>query len=249
MQKIKFYLKNPIVIFSILAVILSLVLAFCVHFEVPDFYIDREAAFNLAQTVAARNVRETISHLENIQYKIFNPVFQIWGWVISLLFLSVCFKISNFKNIKDIKIFHNKKFIYFWINLSYPIYSACLITMYMIHLERRVYSTAADSMGIPFFTMMFSLLFFALIYYPAANLLFYLVYNTKIKRKFYDLLFILCGLYTIYNIIYVCGMKFTYFHLFTDIYFAIWIMLIVDGLKELRRKRQISLSTKTNLTD
>lgn len=231
MQKIKSYLKNPITIFSFMTLLLSFILMIGVSFHMPDFYTNRTDAFNIAQTVSPSAVGKATMHLESIKHKIFNTIFQFWGWFLTLLGFSLIFKIRKFKDFLDIKLFHNKIFIYTWINISYIIYCVCILPAYMLDLEKYVYNGSADSMGIPFFNELFSLLFIALIYYPAINLLFFVKYNTKIKRRFYDFIFILCGLYFIWNTVIIFLMQFSYYHLFLNIYNLIWLLLIVYSLK------------------
>lgn len=241
MQRIKFYLTKPITIISLLAIVFTVILLAGTNFILPDFYNNREQALALAQTVSPSDVGAATASLESLQHKIFNTVFQIWGWLIVLLLFIFSCKIDFFRSFSNIKIFKNKIFIYLWINLSYLLYCICYIPAYMTDLEKYVYNSYADSMGIPFFTELFISIFIGLIYYPVINVLFFIVYNTKIKGRFYDFLFVLGGIYVIFNIIRMFIMKFTYFHLFLNLYNLVWLILICYTIKHQIEKRKSAM--------
>ena len=220
-DKIKDFYKNPIKIFGLIVIILSLVLLFGCHFHFPDFYTNRELADNLAQTVIPSEVSYTVKHLLNPKYNFYNTIFQIWGYCITVFVVSLIFKIKEFKSFKEINLLNNKLFIYLWINLSYLIWSFFYVMGYMIDLEKYVYNWAADSMGIPFFTMIGMLTFIGIIYYPIINILSFITFNTKIRRIFYNFLWGLGFLFLLRIALDSCIWKFTYIHLFLDLFYFI----------------------------
>lgn len=235
MLKIKSYLKNPIAIFSFVTVLLTLALLIGTHFTLPDFYTDRDMAYQLAQ-INPDAVRASTKGLENFVFKLYNFIFQVWGWSFVLAILSAVFKINTFGEFKNIPILKNKYFIYLWFNLSYIIYAICYIPVYMADLEKFVYYRYADSMGIPFFGILFAFVFLAAAYYPAVNLLIWVTYNTKIKRKFYSFLYILGMLGVSLNAIGLFFMKFSYFILVLNLIHFINIMLFLYSIRYLKEK-------------
>ena len=108
MQRIKFYLTKPITIISLLAIVFTVILLAGTSFILPDFYNNREQALALAQTVSPSDVGAATASLESLQHKIFNTVFQIWGWLIVLLLFIFSCKIDFFRSFSNIKIFKNK---------------------------------------------------------------------------------------------------------------------------------------------
>lgn len=237
-NKVKDFYKNPIKIFGLIAILLSLVLLFGCKFNLPGFYTDRELAFQIAQTVAPGGVREAVKHLINPQYIIYNPVFQIWGWSVVLLVFSACFRVSEFKKFKELKFLNGKLFAYLWINLSYLLWSFAYVSAYMINLEKRVYNGAADSMGIPLFGMIGTLTFVGIIYYPLINLLAFITFNTKIKRIFYNLLWALVFLFWCIFAQDSCSWKFTYFGLILNLCYFIWFVFIIYAMGLMKNKGQ-----------
>ena len=229
-DKIKDFYKSPIKLFGLIAILLSLVLLFSCHFHFPNFYTNQELADKIAQTVAPSEVSEAVKHLLNSKYDIFNGIFQIWGWIVTLLIFSACFKVNDFRKFKELTVLNRKLFVYLWINISYLIWSFAFVSSYMIDLEKYVYNGAADSMGIPLFEMISVLTFIGIIYYPAINLLSFVTFNTKIKRLFYNFLWAIAFLFWAILALNSLALKFTYFHLILDLYYFIWFIFIIYAM-------------------
>ena len=110
---------------------------------------------------------------------------------------------------------------------------------YMANIEKYVYHSAADSFGIPYFTELFTCLFFSIAYYPLVNLLFFGIYKTRINNIFYT---ILCTLAILTFILF--SFKITFFRIFIwqDIlgylYIIIWISILSGAIKTLNFKRK-----------
>jgi len=239
MSKIKFYLNNPIIVFGISFLLSSLILLLCTHFNLPDYYTNRQLALDVANNVAVSEVSSATAGYENINYKIYNPIFQLWGiFGILLLFTSV-FKINEFKKIFNIKFFEHKSIIYLFANLNYIIYAACLMPVYMQDLDKFVYNRYADSMGIPFFGMLFSLIFFALIYYPVVNFLLFVTCNTDIKSRFYNFIYILSAIWLFFDWYGILIMKFSYLTMILNLIYLIWFVLIIHCNKKIATKRKL----------
>ena len=107
----------------------------------------------------------------------------------------------------------------------------------MMNLEKYVYNYGADSMGIPFFNIIFAFIFNGLLYYLFINLLFVLVYNTNIKRRFYDFLLILAVIVVLFGIFDVIRLQFSYLSLILDFINLTNIVLYVYAIRKLREKR------------
>lgn len=236
MDKIKDLFKNPIKLFGLIAILLSLILLFSCHFHFPDLYTNRELAIQIAQTVDPLEVPEAVKHLLNPKYDIYNWIFQIWGWVVTMLIFSACFKVNEFRKFKELIVLNRRLFVYLWINISYLIWSFAFVSAFMIDLENYVYNGAADSMGIPLFDMIFVLTFIGIIYYPTINLLSLVTFNTKIKRLFYNFLWAIAFLFWAILALNSFSMKFTYFHLILDLYYFIWLIFIIYAIGFIKNK-------------
>ena len=188
MDKIKDFYKNPIIFFAFSAILLSLVLLFGCHFHVPDYYTDFELAHQVAQTVSPDDVSKAVEHLLNPKYNIYNSIFQLWGWALALFIFCGCFRVNKFKRFKELAVLNKKPFVYLWFNFSYPLWSFAYLSGYMNNLDKYVYNSGADSMGIPFFMTIGMLTFIGIIYYIFINFLSFITFNTKIKRFFYNFL-------------------------------------------------------------
>lgn len=235
-DKFKDFYKNPIMLFGFAAVLFSLVLLCSCHFHFPDFYTNRELAWQIAQTVTPGEVSGAVKHLVNPRYNIYNWIFQIWGWMVVLFIFSVCFRVNKFKKFKELSVLNRKLFAYLWINISYLVWGFAYVSGYMIDLEKYVYNWAADSMGIPLFSMVVTLTFVGIIYYLVLNLLSFVTFNTKIKRLFYNFLWAMIFLFWAILAIDSFTWKFTYFHLVLDLYYFIWLIFIIYAMGYIKNK-------------
>lgn len=229
---------NPVMLFMVFTIILTFILLFKVGFHIPNYYIDMNAADKIARTVKANAVEEAVKHLENHSYLFDNILFQLWGWCSSLFIFTMIFKVKSFKDFYgNLPLFKNKIFIYIWINISYVIYSACFIMTNMIDLEKYVYNSGADSMGIPLFYMTGLMTMIGFLYYPLVNILFILTYNTRLKSRFLDFMFILAFLPVLFSMVLSFMIHFSYLQLVNIIIYIISFTLILSSLKYLRSKR------------
>ena len=225
-DKIKDFYRNPIKLFGLVVILLSLVLFFCCKFHFPDYYTNRELAAQIAQTVEPEEVSHAVWHLLNPQYKIYNLIFQLWGLSVILFIFSVCFKLFEFKKFKELTFLNKKFFVYIWINVSYLIWSFAYVPSYMIDLKKYVYNWRADSMSIPLFDIIGTLAFFGILYYVAVNILSFITFNTKIKRTFYILLWGFVFLFWAFFAHDSFMRKFTYYNLILDLCYFISFIFI-----------------------
>ena len=240
----KNFLKSPVKILGFVVIVLSLVLLFGCQFHVPDYYTDKILANQIAQTVSPKEVSKAVEHLVNKKYFVFNPIFKLWGICTSAFLFTLILKINEFKRFKNIEIFNNKRFVYLWINLSYPIWGFCYTLSYMQDIEKYVYNGSADSFGIPFFDTISLLISLGIVYYPCVNLLAFVTYNTKITRWVYNIfwgLAMFAGVLLIIDSsdeIFSCFIPFMYF------IYIIWFMLIIYAIGYMKNKKQTLLNQK-----
>lgn len=229
------------IIFSTLSVILGLIILISTHFsfKLPDYYTNRDLAFEAAQISDRAKAIVEVAKYENKLHGIYNFLFQLFGWTLSCAIFSLIFKIKSFNKIKNLDLFRNRKFIFSWINLSYILYCFCWVSAYMLDLEKYVYNTYADSMGIPFFTTIFTLAMLAVIYYIGANSLYLIIFNTKIKSRFYSFILIMLMIYSLITTFAGSCLIFSFWHVGLNLFSITWIMLILTALQVLKEKRQI----------
>ncbi len=239
MLKDKSFLRNPIIIFSIITLLLGISIYFLNNhsFCVPDYYTNRTAALEAAQIPNTEMAIKEISQYENPKYGIFNALFQIFGWLAAFTIFSILFKVTKFKDFKHINIFRKKRFIYPWINLSYLLYCYCWVPAFMNDLEKYVYNSAHDTMAIPLMNTIFTLGLLAVIYYTVNNLLFFVILNTKIKSRFYTFILLLALVITLIKALAASTLEFTYWQIGLDFFALAWIVLLLTGIKLLKEKR------------
>lgn len=235
-DKIKNFYKNPIIFFGLITISLSLVLLFGCNFQLPDYFSNRELAEQIAQSVAPFEVSQSVQHLLNPKYDIYNVIFQLWGWSVVLLAFSACFKVNEFRKFKELTVLNRKLFAYLWVNISYVVWSIAYVFAYMIDLEKYVYNGTADSMGIPLFEMIGTLTFIGIIYYFVVNLLAVVTFNTKIKRIFYNFLWLLVFLFFCVLALDSFVWKFTCFHLILNLYYFVWFIFIIYSMGLIKNK-------------
>ena len=236
MNKIYLIFKNPIKAFGFITMFLMIVLFFICQFQMPDFYSNQELANQIAQTVSPKEVYQATKYLLNPKHSICNLIFQIWGLSITIFFFTICFGVNEFKKFKELTVLNKKNFVFLWINLSYPLWSFAYVFSSMIDLEKYVYNGAADSLGIPFFILIYIAIFFGIVYYLFMNLLAIITFNTKIKRKIYTILWIFVFfVYFIFALSSFLG-EFSYFRLFLDLYYFIWLMFTIYAINFIKNK-------------
>lgn len=236
MKRLYSLLKNPIFIFALLLLFLTIIIIYKTGFSFPDYYTNRELADKLAQAVDRDEVQQIIKHLINPNYKIDNFLYQSWGWFLTIFLFVIIFRIKNFSDFKNLRVYNNKIFVYSWINLSYIVFSVFIIISNMIDLMKYVYHWSADSFSIPLFIMLSVVVFSAIIYYPLVNILSYITYNTKIKRLFYQIIWgIGFAIISLLMIVTTCS-KFTYINIILDFYYLVWLIFIVYSINYIKNK-------------
>ena len=235
-NKIKYFFSNPTLLLGLILFCLSLLLVLTTHFNIPCFFTDKELANQIAQTVPISAISTATKHLFNPKYDIENSMFQIWAWLFAALLFCVIFRINKYDNLKNIKIFSNKYFLYLWVNLSYPIFSFCYLCTYMSDLEKYVYNSAADTFAIPMLGMLVTIFMFSVIYYPLINLIIFVTYNTKIKRLLYKIIWLIL-IFILLILVIICFIyHFNYLIICMDFIILIWFMIAINSIKYLNNK-------------
>lgn len=238
--KEKFYSMNLIIIFSVLTAVLALILLIGTHFQMPDYYTNYEAAHHAVQITDKVQAIKAVEGFKNVQYKIFNPIFHLFALSSIILLITLIFRTKTFKDLSNIKLLKNKKFIYSWINLSYIPYAILWLGHYMANLGIYVYPIHSDSMGIPFFSAFLTMCSLALLYFPIMNILFYIIYNTKICQKFYSFVLLLVMLYYLEVFTESFFSHFSFWTYGLYIYLIVTFALLIEAFKTLIEKRKMN---------
>ncbi len=239
MSKIVSFLRKPIITISLLTILFTVIL-FVVNgysFNTPDYYTNREAALQAAQIADPNAAALEVSKYKNELYRVYNNLFQIWGWLVSILIFTIIFQIKDFIDFKNIKTFRKKLFVYLWINLSYILYCICWVPAYMADIEKYVYNAYQDTLAIPLFNTIFGLADLAINYYAITNILFFIIYNTKIKSRFYSFIVILGILLLTLKAYAGSFLHFSLWHIGLNVFYITWLMLLLSGLSILKEKR------------
>ena len=235
-QMIMTFFKNPIKLFGIILFLLSLTLFFGCNFSVPNYYTDVELADEIAQTVTPNEVSMAVKHLLNPVYPFFNTTFHIFSYSIILFIFCFIFRIDEFKKFREIKLLNNKVFLYLWINLSYLFWASFYVIAYMVDVEKYVYNAGADSLSIPFFSVIGTVAYIGLSYYLISNVLAFITYNTKIKRKIYYLFLILGFIYWLVFAIDSFNWKFSFWHIILDTFYFMILTIIIYAIGFIKQK-------------
>ncbi|MBE7703784.1 MAG: hypothetical protein E7Z89_07030 [Cyanobacteria bacterium SIG28] len=206
----------------------------------PQFILDQEGARHFLD--ANRNIpySEIISRFGNNGYYLQNIIMQIFMIFLSFFLVCCCFNIKIWNNFIDLTIFSNKKFVYFFINLSYPIWTFCQTFSDLADMEKHVYPSSADSMGIGLFGTIFLLMFMGMIYYPLVNFFTIITYNTKVS----NFLYIICDVLAILGIVFWwiavnVDSIFSWLLLPQYMIYLISILILVSAIRFLSRKRRV----------
>ena len=109
-------ITNPIKLFALIVILLCLILLIGCQFHCPDIYLNRELFRKLYDE---GHRYHSYDMFYNKSYYFYNSIFQLWGFGLTALVFTLIFKITEFKKFKELKLFNNKFFAYFWVNISY----------------------------------------------------------------------------------------------------------------------------------
>lgn len=222
--------KNPIVVFGILTILVSLFLFIKVHFNIPEYYNDRQLAQSFASNASLNidEISEEINKLINPKFKFYNKIFQMWGLIITLFIITLIFKINKFEKFLHLKL--KKNFIYLWLNIAYIVYAICFWNSFIFNLNSEVYYWASDSIMIPMVIVFACIFYFGIAHYIINNILTFLTYN-KFKHNLLQVIWIINGIWTLLLILSNITAKFTYFNLVMNFCNFVWLIIILYSIK------------------
>ena len=244
LDNLKMFLKTPRLVFLASSLLFLLFLFYKVHLQLPDFYIDREAAFEFVQTLDPHfDVNDISEKFGNPIYPVYNFIFKILAINLSFLLFVLVFNVKKWRNFKNIALFKNVIFVILWINISYILMCVFHLASCEADIGKHVYHYGVDSMGIPYFMLMGLCFVFSFVYYPIMNLLFYIIYMTRFKNIFYG---ILCYFTMIPILFYFEDLTFNRIFIWQDIlgylYIIIWLGVLFGAIKTLNFKRKGNLN-------
>lgn len=240
LDDLKMFLKSPKLVFLISSLLFLLFLFYKVRLQLPDFYLDREVAFEFVQTLDPHfNPSDISKKFGNPAYPIYNFLFKMLAINLSFLSFVLIFNIKKWSDFKNIILFKNVIFVILWINISYILMCGFHLASCEADINKYVYHSDADSMGIPYIMLIGLCFVFSFVYYPIINLLFYVIYMTKFKNIFYS---ILCYFAMIPVLLYFHDLTFNRIFIWQDIlgylYIIIWISILSGAIKTLNFKRK-----------
>ena len=244
LDNLKMFLKTPRLVFLASSLLFLLFLFYKVHLQLPDFYLDREVAFEFVQTLDPHfNPSDISKKFGNPAYPVYNFLFKMLAINLSFLLFVLVFNIKKWRNFKNIALFKNVIFVILWINISYILMCGFHLASCEADIGKHVYHSGADSMGIPYFMLMGLCFVFSFVYYPIMNLLFYIIYMTRFKNIFYS---ILCYFTMIPILFYFADLTFNRIFIWQDIlgylYIIIWLGVLFGAIKTLNFKRKGNLN-------
>ncbi len=238
MQKIKTFFKNPILITISILFILIMVLFIGNHFFETQYYIDKEAALQAMQLDDVSQRTVLANTYKNKMYVFWNSIGEIFSLFFAILIILFCFRIKKFGDFKKLLNINNKTFIFLWINSSFLLYVFAWQNSYMGEIEKFVYNGYHDTMGIPYFSTLINTLLYGFIYYPCVNVLFYIIYNTKISRIIYALPLIYNLKHILGVLLALCVIHFSWTNILLYIYAIIWLFVTIGATKHLLFKNE-----------
>ncbi len=238
-DNLKKFFKSPRLVFLASSLLFLLFLFYKVHLQLPDFYLDREAAFEFVQTLDPHfDVNDISKKFGNPIHPVYNFLFKILAINLSFLLFVLIFNIKKWRNFKNIALFKNVIFVILWINISYILMCGFHLASCEADIGKHVYHSGADSMGIPYFMLMGLCFVFSFVYYPCVNLLFYIIYMTRFKNVFYS---ILCYFAMVPILLYLKDLTFNRIFIWQDVlgyfYLFVWIGVFVGAIQQLKYKR------------
>ncbi len=229
-------ITNPIKLFSLIIILLSLILLIGCQFHCPDIYLNRE----LVEELYDEGQRHySFNMYFNKSYYFYNSIFQLWGFGLTALIFTLIFKITEFKKFKVLKLFNNKFFAYCWVNISYFI----LIILY----GNVLYNT--DSLYVECYKCtsplccarlgdVIILIYITAVYYPIINLLTYITLNTNIKKSnFYNFLWIILFISLLASLIFSFIQHYTKQNILLDFIYIVWFVYIINSIRFIKNKK------------
>ena len=226
-------IENPIKLFTLFVILLSIVLLIGCQFHCPDIYLNREAVHQVVNE-NIEGIRPyffiDIKNFINYDYYKYNLIFHQWGLCLSVLLFALIFKVNNFERFLELRIFNNKKLIYLWINIIYIIGGFLYFIVYKNNqnfLEPlKIYDDYIAEL----------ILFGGIIYYSITNYLTYITFNTNIKSNLYKYSWYFVLLIMVFSLLWTLTMKFLFINILLDFCYVMLFIYIIRSLIYMRDK-------------
>ena len=221
-------IENPIKLFTLFVILLSIVLLIGCQFHCPDIYTNRATLEKLYNEYHNKIAYEYM--FVNYDYYKYNLIFHRLGFGISVLLFTLMFKVNNFKRFLELRIFNNKKLIYLWINIIYIIGGFLYFIVYKNNqnfLEPlKIYDDYIAEL----------ILFGGIIYYSITNYLTYITFNTNKKNNLYKYSWFILFILLIATVRKLLTMKFIFINILLDFCYVILFVYIIRSLIYMRDK-------------
>ena len=237
MIKIRQYIESP-KLFLFISLVLTIILLIVFNVaEMPDYYIDKNAAYLFVNNSSEVSTNQVFSLYGNKNYFLHNGLLHLITFSSILFIFLFLFKIKTYKELCDVKIFSNRIFLFIYLNIAYPIWMNLTQRVCEVDIEKYVYPIHADSICIAFMGIYFMLFLVGIIYYPLVNIFNFVIYNTKFVNKFiiiiYEILFVLLLLYVIANMF--C--QYTYEYYFLYVVEITYLFIVLNSINYLIKKQ------------
>ena len=228
----KFTLKNLIKFSCIFFILTFLILFLYYHFQIPDYYADREIAFQAINN--GMSAIEVNKLYRNKEYLFQNGLFHICTFTFILLIVLLVIGNKYVQKVIGLKPYIITIISYIFLNMAYPIWSKFAMNIVEIELKKYVYPANADSIMIPILGTYALLTLSAFLYYPIVNIFNFIVFNTKISSKIlivtYKIIFCILILNILFDILTVYSINFGIIYLI-EICYLIVVKISIDKLK------------------
>ena len=228
-------IENPIKLFTLFVILLSIALLIGCQFHCPDIYLNREAVHQVVNE-NIEGIRPyffiDIKNFINYDYYKYNLIFHQWGLCLSVLLFALIFKVNNFERFLELRIFNNKKLIYLWINIIYIIG----FFLYFFVYKNNYYYIYTYSINnyVNYITQVIFLI--GIIYYSITNYLTYITFNTNIKSNLYKYSWYFVLLIMVFSLLWTLTMKFLFINILLDFCYVMLFIYIIRSLIYMRDK-------------
>ena len=239
LKKLFKWTKNPIIVFLFSTILLAVYIMCCYKFQVPQYYTDKQATWEMLNSSPGITLNELDAVFHNTRYNLQNGIMQSLLVSLAALIFSLIFKIKTWKNFLFDCIENNKVKVYLFFNIIFPIWTGLEVMTYMIDLDKYVYPSHADSMSIPFFNAVFSMISLGFLYYPSINILTFIILNTKSINVLYLICYTCSIAYILFFMSAQLCSQFSWLLLPQYLIYFIFIYVFLGFIKFLLKKRKL----------
>lgn len=234
MYLLKNVILRPKIVFFILVLLFSLILFPSCHFNIPDFWVNKENAFSILNNGAEYS--NVFKLYGNPHY--FSLTFCLHGFTISiiLLFISTILSFKNWEDFMNNKIFQNKYLVIVLTNILYPLWFKLELILLGLDLNKHIYNSLNDTTFIGIMGAYALLFVIGIIYYLVINVLNFIIYFTKFSSKY--VINFLKLVVIIFCLLIIQGMccQFSWLYVYLYSINTLWLLIIAGYIKFLQLK-------------